>query len=46
MQQVKDDYRWARYDTLPKVTFSYPPEIGECRYSPEAEAIKAWRFWP
>ena len=23
----EDDYRWARYDTLPKVTFSYP-EIG------------------
>lgn len=35
----EDDYRWARYDTLPKVTFSYP-EIGSVGLT-EAEAIKA-----
>ena len=35
----EEDYRWARYDTLPKVTFSYP-EIGSVGLT-EAEAIKA-----
>ena len=33
------DFRWARYDVLPKVTFSYP-EIGSVGLT-EAEAIKA-----
>ena len=35
----EEDFRWARYDTLPKVTFSYP-EIGSVGLT-EAEAIKA-----
>ena len=35
----EEDYRWARYDTLPKVTFSYP-EIGSVGLT-EAEAVKA-----
>lgn len=37
--QNEADYRWARYDVLPKVTFSYP-EIGSVGLT-EAEAIKA-----
>ncbi len=39
MQQVKMITVGARYDTLPKVTFSYP-EIGSVGLT-EAEAIKA-----
>lgn len=35
----EEDYRWARYDTLPKVTFSYP-EVGSVGLT-EAQAIKA-----
>lgn len=34
-----DDYRWARYDVIPMVTFSYP-EIGHVGLT-EAEAVKA-----
>lgn len=37
--KIPEDYRWARYDVLPMVTFSYP-EIGHVGLT-EEEAIKA-----